>query len=65
MLDDAPWTWKGGRNIDPGLTYNVFDDLDTTPVRNTAAWQASAQRQGTSSTLLPPGSRAAGGAACV
>jgi hypothetical protein len=36
MLELAPWTWKGGRNVDPGIYNNVFDDLDTTPVRD---WQ--------------------------
>jgi len=32
QLELAPWTWKGGRNVDPGLYTNVFDDLDTSPV---------------------------------
>eukprot|EP00802_Teleaulax_amphioxeia_P020522 Tamp_20811.p3 GENE.Tamp_20811~~Tamp_20811.p3 ORF type:complete len:120 (+),score=17.09 Tamp_20811:656-1015(+) len=32
VLELAPWTWKGGRNVDPGVYNNVFDDLDTSPV---------------------------------
>eukprot|EP00290_Baffinella_frigidus_P012560 CAMPEP_0180150334 /NCGR_PEP_ID=MMETSP0986-20121125/21387_1 /TAXON_ID=697907 /ORGANISM="non described non described, Strain CCMP2293" /LENGTH=76 /DNA_ID=CAMNT_0022097249 /DNA_START=514 /DNA_END=744 /DNA_ORIENTATION=- len=27
--EDAPYTWKGGRAIDPTDSYNVFEDLDT------------------------------------
>ena len=32
VLELAPWTWKGGRAVDPGVYNNVFDDLDTSPV---------------------------------
>ena len=35
VLELAPWTWKGGRNVDPGVYNNVFDDLDTSPVWRT------------------------------
>ena len=38
-LELAPWTWKGGRAVDPGLYTNVYDDLDTTPVRNSPTVQ--------------------------
>jgi len=34
QLEDAPWTWTGGRAVDPGVYNNVFADLDTTPVIN-------------------------------
>jgi len=47
VLELAPWTWKGGRAVDPGIYNNVFDDLDTSPVSaHDAACASNATKSG-------------------